>query len=296
MKVLVTGATGFVGYYVIHELLKRNCTVIATDINQEKATEKDWYSQIRFVEHIIGNETDENLFEKFQQPDAMIHLAWQGLPNYKSLFHFEENLPKQYFFLKKIIEGGLKDLTVTGTCFEYGMKSGCLKEDMIPEPANPYALAKNTLRLFLEELKKFSDFHFKWPRLFYLYGKGQNPKSLLAQLDIALENNDTVFNMSGGQQVRDYLPVENVAANIVSVSLQNDVTGIINCCSGNAITVEKLVLEYLAAKNKSIHLNLGYYPYPDYEPMEFWGDPQKLNYIHTLTNNNPDSLPGYKTE
>lgn len=279
MKVLVTGATGFIGYHVIHELLSRKCEVVATDIDITKAKEKDWYSRVSFVEHIIGEEKDENLLAKFHQPDSMIHLAWQGLPNYKSLFHFEEGLPKQYSFLKKLVEDGLKDLTVAGTCFEYGMKSGCLNEEMMPEPANPYALAKNTLRLFLEELKKISNFNFKWVRLFYLYGKGQNPKSLLAQLDTALENGDAVFNMSGGQQVRDYLPVEAVAANLVSAALQKKVTGIINCCSGQPITVEALVKQYLAAKNKTIQLNLGYYPYPDYEPMEFWGDAAKLKQV-----------------
>jgi nucleoside-diphosphate-sugar epimerase len=280
MKVLVTGATGFIGYHVIHELLSRKCEVVATDIDLTKAKEKDWYCRVSFVEHIIGEEKkDENLFKKFHQPDVVIHLAWQGLPNYKSLFHFEEGLPRQYSFLKKLIEEGLKDLTVAGTCFEYGMKSGCLNEEMLPEPANPYALAKNTLRLFLEELKKISAFNFKWVRLFYLYGKGQNPKSLLAQLDTALENNETIFNMSGGQQVRDYLPVEDVAANLVSVALQTKITGIINCCSGQPITVEALVKQYLAAKNKSIEINLGYYAYPDYEPLEFWGDNTKLKKI-----------------
>jgi nucleoside-diphosphate-sugar epimerase len=286
MKVLVTGATGFIGYHVIHELLGRNCEVVATDIDSTKAVEKDWYNRIRFVQHIIGEEKkDENLYKKFHQPDMLIHLAWQGLPNYKSLFHFEEVLPKQYVFLKKLNEDGLKDLTVAGTCFEYGMKSGCLNEEMLPEPANPYALAKNTLRLFLEELKKISAFNFKWVRLFYLYGKGQNPKSLLAQLDTALENNDAVFNMSGGQQIRDYLPVSEVATNLVSVALQNKVTGIVNCCSGQPITVEELVKQYLIKKNKSIQLNLGYYPYPDYEPMEFWGDSTKLESIVMQTQN-----------
>jgi len=280
MKVLVTGATGFIGQYVIHELLKRNCEVVASDISNEKAIEKSWYKKVSFVEHTIGKEKEsENLYQKFHQPDCMVHLAWQGLPNYKSLFHFEENLPRQYFFLKRIVEDGLKDLTVSGTCFEYGMKSGSLREDMMPEPANPYALAKNSLRLFMEELKRTTEFQFKWVRLFYLYGKGQSPNSLLSQLDKAIANNETSFNMSGGQQVRDYLPVEEVAANLVSIALQNKITGIINCCSGKPVTVEALVKKYLSEKNKTIQLNPGYYPYPDYEPMEFWGDNKKLKSI-----------------
>jgi dTDP-6-deoxy-L-talose 4-dehydrogenase (NAD+) len=57
------------------------------------------------------------------------------------------------------------------------------------------------------------------------------------------------------------------------------VTGIINCCSGKPITVEQFVRNYLKKIEKNIKLNLGYYPYPDYEPMEFWGDTAKLNPI-----------------
>ena len=143
------------------------------------------------------------------------------------------------------------------------------------------ALAKNTLRLFLEELKKESGFSLKWLRLFYLYGKGQNPRSLFPQLDEALQNNDEIFNMSGGEQVRDYLPVEQVAKNIMMVALQNQVTGIINCSSNQPVKVKDLVQEYLKRKGKSIKLNLGYYPYPDFEPMEFWGDNEKLKSIVT---------------
>jgi nucleoside-diphosphate-sugar epimerase len=280
MKILVTGAAGFIGYHVIHELLQKGHAVIATDIDEQKARNKDWFPKVCFIEHIIGEEkANENLFDKMQQPDCLIHLAWAGLPNYKDLFHFEENLPKQYFFLKNLIGQGLKDITVSGTCFEYGMKSGSLKEDMFPEPDNAYALAKNTLRLFLEELKKEKEFSLKWIRLFYLYGKGQNPKSILAQLDTALENNAPVFNMSGGEQVRDYLPAEKVAEYIVAVAAQDKITGIINCSSNEPITVKDLVQQHLKKRDKQIKLNSGYYPYPDFEPMEFWGDNSKLKQI-----------------
>ncbi|HSU27288.1 MAG TPA: NAD-dependent epimerase/dehydratase family protein [Chitinophagaceae bacterium] len=277
MKILVTGAGGFIGYHVIHNLLQRKHEVMATDISREAASHKDWFQQVIFAEHTINdNAIADNLFEKFNRPDKMIHLAWKGLPNYKESFHMEENLPHQFGFLKNLVENGLKDLLVAGTCFEYGMQSGCLKEDMPAAPNNPYALAKDTLRQSLEELRKKHGFLLKWPRLFYLYGNGQNPKSLLSQLEKALQANEKVFNMSKGDQQRDYLPVETMADYIVRIALQNKVTGVINCCSGKPVTVLSLVKDYLKQSGKTIQLNLGYYPYPDYEPMEFWGDTKKL--------------------
>jgi dTDP-6-deoxy-L-talose 4-dehydrogenase (NAD+) len=275
MKVLVTGATGFIGSYVVKELLKRQHHVIATSRNLDKARSYGWFSQVQFIPCDL-NVGQENFFQIFQQPNLLIHLAWEGLPNYKDLFHLEENLFSNYRFLKNMIEHGLKSLVVTGTCFEYGMQSGALSEDMETKPDNPYGLAKDTLRKFLEQLQKKIDFELKWVRLFYMHGKGQNPNAILSQLDKALENGETDFNMSGGEQLRDYLPVETVAEYIVKIAMQNKVTGIINCCSGNPISIRKLVENYLKEKQKNIHLNFGYYPYPDYEPMAFWGDNKKL--------------------
>ena len=167
-------------------------------------------------------------------------------------------------------------MVVTGTCFEYGMQSGALSEDMEAKPDNPYGLAKDTLRKFLEQLQKKIDFKLKWVRLFYMYGKGQSPNAILSQLDKALENGETDFNMSGGEQLRDYLPVEKVAEYIVKIVMQDKIHGVINCCSGTPISIKSLAENYLKKKQKSIHLNLGYYPYPDYEPMAFWGDDKKL--------------------
>jgi dTDP-6-deoxy-L-talose 4-dehydrogenase (NAD+) len=279
-KILVTGATGFIGNYVVQELLKNNYQVIASSMNEEKAKQFSWFPRVKYVAsnfQYFDETTNYALF--FDSPDAIIHLAWEGLPNYKSLFHFETNLPLQYKFLKNLIINGIKDITVTGTCFEYGMEDGCMSEDMQPKPANPYALAKDSLRKFLQELRKVEPHMLKWIRLFYMYGNGQNPNSLLSQLDKALANGDKVFNMSGGEQTRDYLPVEKVAEYIVKIALQNKVTGIVNCCSGKPLAVKSLVEKYLAEKNKNILLNLGYYPYSDYEPMHFWGDDKKLKTI-----------------
>ena len=276
MKVLVTGATGFIGRYVVNELLKHEHHVIATSRNSDKARSYEWFSRVKYIPCDL-NVIQENYFHFFYQPDLLIHLAWEGLPKYKGLFHLEKNLFSNYRFLKNMIEHGLESLVVTGTCFEYGMQNGALQEDMKTIPDNPYAIAKDTLRKFLEQLQIKNDFDFKWIRLFYMYGKGQNPHSILSQLDKALENRETDFNMSCGEQLRDYLPVEKVAEYIVKIAMQSKVKGIINCCSGKPISIRKLVENTLEKKQKNIGLNLGYYPYPDYESMAFWGNTDKLN-------------------
>jgi len=275
MKVLVTGATGFIGRYVVKELLKYHHYIIATSKNLDKARSYDWFSQVQYIPCDL-NVVQDSFFDFFYQPELLIHLAWEGLPNYQELFHLEKNLFSNYHFLKNILTTGLRKLVVAGTCFEYGMQNGPLSENMETKPNNPYGLAKDTLRKFLEQLQKTTDFEFKWVRLFYIYGKGQSSNAILSQLERALENGETSFNMSGGKQLRDYLPVEKVAKYIVKIARQNRVTGIINCSSGTPISIKELVENYLKKKKKSIHLNLGYYPYLENEPMAFWGDTSKL--------------------
>ena len=277
MKILVTGATGFVGKHVINELLKNDHQVIGTTRDGHLNISNN---RLRYAFLDLDNpDASINYFSHFDSPDLLIHLAWQGLPNYTSLFHFEKNLMAHYLFLKNMISNGLHELVVTGTCFEYGMKEGCLSEDMITDPQNPYALAKDTLRKFLFELQKKHTFDCKWIRLFYMYGEGQNANSLLSQLQTALQNNDEAFNMSGGEQERDYLPVEKIAEYIVTIALQKKTSGIINCCSGKPIKVKQLVDNYLNDTKQEIQLNLGHYPYTDYEAMSFWGDDTKLKKI-----------------
>jgi len=279
-KILVTGATGFIGNYVVRELLNRGYEVIATSRDKEKALAASWYKKITYIQFDLSQfESTVNYYSFFNEPDAMIHLAWEGLPNYKESFHVEKNLPVHFAFLENLVQNGLTNLTVSGTCFEYGMKEGCLTENMECEPANPYALAKNELREKLETLQSRIPFIFKWVRLFYMYGKGQSPKSLISQLEVAISKGEKEFNMSGGEQVRDFLPVEHVASYISDIALQDKVTGIINCCSGRPVKVKQFILEYLQTVNKAIPLNLGYYPYTDYEPMSFWGNHEKLKTI-----------------
>jgi nucleoside-diphosphate-sugar epimerase len=286
-RILVTGATGFIGGYVVRRLLDEGCQVIATSSSPGHAAAQPWFGHVEYIPLDLSRmDPGTDFFRRLGKPDRMIHLAWEGLPNYRSAFHLEENLPRHETLLGNLLANGLRDLTVTGTCLEYGMQEGCLSEDQPTHPGNPYAQAKDRLRQFLErqqpavpQEQAVQPFALKWVRLFYMYGKGQNPNSLFSQLDKALANGDKVFNMSKGEQERDYLPVEKVAENIVRIARQQATTGIINCCSGQPVTVKAMVEDYLQQKGKTMDLNLGYYPYPDYEPFRFWGDPSKLKTI-----------------
>jgi dTDP-6-deoxy-L-talose 4-dehydrogenase (NAD+) len=222
----------------------------------------------------------ESLFDFFDNPDVLIHLAWDGLSNLNDLIHVEEYLYSHYQFLKSYINSGGKHILVTGTCLEYGIQKGCLDEVMPVDPITSYGIAKNSLRQFLIVLRQSqSQFIFQWVRLFYMYGKGQSPRSIIPQLEDAIQKGDAIFNMSGGEQLRDYLPVNKVAEYICKIALQDNVTGIINCCSNEPITVKRLVEDYIKLNAASIQLNLGYYPYIKYEPMHFWGDNSKLKLI-----------------
>lgn len=280
MKIAITGANGFIGRNLIHEINKTspNTEVVALVRN---ASAIDASISANVIELDIHH-PPSNVLNYIGNPDILIHLAWEGLPNYNSLHHFESELPKQYAFLSKLVKSGLKSLFVAGTCFEYGMQSGELSENNQLLPTNPYGFAKNTLREQLEYLQQENNFNLIWARLFYIYGDNQTGNSIFPQLKKALSNGDEIFNMSKGEQIRDYLEVKQVVKYILHLSLLAKNTGVVNICSGIPISMRSLVEGWLVEYSRNIRnikLNLGYYSYPTYEPLAFWGSTEKLHTI-----------------
>ena len=107
-------------------------------------------------------------------------------------------------------------------------------------------------------------------------GPGQNANSLLAKVDAAIAAGIPTFDMSAGEQLRDYVPVQEVAEQLVFLLEHPDASGIFNICSGEPVSVRRLVERHVKERDARIRLNLGVIPYPVYEALAFWGSPDKI--------------------
>ena len=270
--ILITGASGFVGKQVLAYLLAQNHTIIAPTRNPSKL------SQFR---NPNLNITETDIFTQDLQVskyDILIHLAWGKMDNVCDFSHITHNFTQSLDFLQNAIKTHkIKQIAVAGSCFEYGSHYGKISEDFIPNPQTSYGIAKVFLQKALFELQKSYDFRLKWLRIFYLNGIGQNPHSLIPQLQNAIDSNQATFNMSGGEQIRDYLDIKIAAKYIARLALDDSFDGICNVCSGEPISVRNLVENYLQKTRQDIKLNFGFYPYPSYEPLAYFGDNAKLS-------------------
>ena len=283
MRIAITGASGFLGRHVLTAIARwRARAAPATDIvaiARRLRGDLPRHSGVRWVAVDLAAPPADP-FAWLGRPDVVVHLAWEGLPNYQSPRHLSAELPRQQRFLEALARGGRPALLVAGTCAEYGWQQGCLAEDTPACPAHPYAAAKNALRCHLEGVATTAGCAMTWLRIFYLFGEGQPERTLYTQLRRAIARGDAAFDMSAGEQVRDYLPVRRAAAAIASLALRlargcgGD--GIVNLASGQPRTVRSLAEQWAREAGSAIRLNCGAVPYLAHEPKAFWGDTAKL--------------------
>ena len=139
-KTLVTGANGYIGNHVVDALLNLKIEVLACDFFNTKLNKNVEYINV----DILNESTNKDLYESLGKPDNIIHLAWQDGFNHYAYSHIN-NMIKHFYFLKNMIDSGVKSITVMGTAHEIGYYEGRITEDTPCNPLSYYGIAKNTL-------------------------------------------------------------------------------------------------------------------------------------------------------
>jgi nucleoside-diphosphate-sugar epimerase len=231
MKILVTGATGFIGRAFCQEAVRRGHRILALT--------RDPTAQIaQEVEIAIGSlaDTPWDQVARFA-PDAALHLAWVAEPGV--YLHSPENdvwleLSKSWF--RRLIELGVPYIAGTGTCIEYAASTEPLHEERSPlNPQFPYSKAKVAL---LEWMRSQPDLNWAWFRVFYPYGTGEHPNRYTSIMVRQLRAGKTLA-MNTPDSVRDYIEISDAAAALCHV-IEGRTAGVINIGSGFGITVGEI--------------------------------------------------------
>ena len=276
MRVIITGASGFIGSHTIRALLAANHEVMALvypdDLLQRL---NDLTGQFDVITTDLANIDDFlNSFKKWE-PDACIHLAWYTEPG--KYLDSPENIKvliSSLAFLQGLVEIGCKQIVGAGTCAEYDLDAGYFHEDSPISPKTLYAVTKSSLSFIGHQLAIDNDINFAWARIFYLFGPQEDKRRLIPSVVRSLKNGNP-FPSTAGEQIRDYLHVEDIARAFVTI-IEEKADGIYNISSGTPITIRTLLERVGKILGKSDLLQFGALPYREWEPMFICGDNRKL--------------------
>ncbi len=235
-KVLITGATGFIGSQVTTELLRRGYEVHSL-VYPPLAPEQN--GVIQYPMNLLDNQAVDE-FLSTHHFENLIHLAW-----YVGQKCHVHNLNMNWSIatlnlLNSFVENGGKCFLGAGTCSEYEYKYGYLLEDETPtDPQTLYGNSKNAIFNVAKVFCKQNDCHFKWPRIFNLYGPNEKPQRLMPSVINACLNGEDV-KVSDCLKFQDYLHVEDTARGIVDV-FESKLEGAVNICSGKPVQLREIV-------------------------------------------------------
>ena len=272
MKIAIIGGSSSLGLNLISHLSKEKFKIIATYNTKKQKNIKN----INWKKLEIEREK-KNFFKYLNCPDIVINLAWPDIPNYKTKKHYNS-----YKFQKKLnqnlIQNGLQNLIITGSCYEYGKISGKLSEDTKPKPKIAYGVAKLKLLNSLLDLKQKLNFKLCWLRPFFVYGYNKK-RNTLFNLIIDFKKKKIDDLKICGNLKRDFVPIDFLSKSIIKIIKLNIDIGILNICTGNPITLKKFVKQKINNNSRFKKVLLNGKNLNNFEPKEFWGNNEKLKKI-----------------
>ena len=271
LKILVTGANGYLGQGIVRSILNNGHCVVATDFNTQFVDER--------AERICCNLFEvDNPYSFFGEPDVLLHLAWRdGFVHYSSA-HIDD-LPKHYAFIKKMVDGGIQQVAVMGSMHEIGFFEGSINESTPCHPTTPYGIGKNALRDLTQMICEQKNIVFQWLRGYYIVGNSKFGNSIFSKITAAADEGKTEFPFTLGQNQYDFIDYPDFCAQVAAVVGQKNEQGIINICSGKPEKLADRVERFIKENDYRIKLQYGAFPDRPYDSKAIWGDDTKIRKI-----------------
>ena len=274
MRVLVTGAAGFVGSRVTRALAAAELDVHAVvrgdpgprlegvaDVGLERCDLTDPAAVAELVARV--------------EPELCIHCAWIATPGV--YLTSPENTTHERIagdLAEALVEHGCARIVGVGTCFEYAPSDAPLRETSPLGATTPYARAKLAALDRMQDACAGSATTLAWARLFYLYGPGEDPRRLVPSVVLSLLEGRPA-RTTPGEQLRDFLHVDDVAERAGGGRAQRG-AGAVNIASGRPVAVRELVETLGALTGRPELVELGALPYAPGDPMVVAGDNHRL--------------------
>ena len=272
MKILVTGANGYLGQGIVKSLLDDGIDVVATDYSLSNHIDKR--AQI-----IVGDLFKlDDPFDYYGCPDVLVHLAWRNGFVHNAYSHIEE-LPKHYSFIKKMIDAGIKRVAVMGSMHEIGFFEGSINENTPTNPMSLYGISKDALRKIVKLLCENANIPYQWLRGYYIVGNSEYGCSIFSKITAAEKEGKEWFPFTSGLNQWDFIDYEEFCRQTSAAVEQDQINGIINICSGRPEKLADRVERFIQENGYRIKLDYGKFPDRPYDSKAVWGDDKKIKEI-----------------
>ena len=272
-RVLVTGASGFIGRNAVAPLVERGFEVHGVG----RRRSADLPGEVVWHEADLLTAEDRAAVVGKVQASHLLHLAWYSEPG--RFWAAPENLGwvgATVELLQAFAAAGGRRAVLAGTCAEYDWEVAgrCVENETPLRPVTLYGICKDATRRVCEGLADGPELDVAWGRIFFLYGPGEHPDRLVASVARALVRGDRAPT-SEGRQIRDFMHVADVAAAFAAITA-SDVTGSVNVGSGTGVAVRDLARAIATAAGGEDRLDLGAMPPRPGEPAELVADVNRL--------------------